>query len=219
MELPLGCEVNDWDVKCAINGGVFWMDASFFNSDLFRWVALPILIFLSRVLDVSIGTIRIIFVAKGKKWLAPLCGFFEVLIWLIAIGQVMQNLSNVFCYLAYAAGFAAGNFVGISIEEKLAMGYQVIRVVTARPAGELVDALSSANYGVTYVGAKGANGDVTLIYTVIKRKDLPQVTALLNRFDPKAFFSVEDARGACEGVFPMNTSRRQFGHRFPRGAR
>lgn len=192
------------------------MDAAFLNSDAFRWIVLPVLIFLSRVLDVSIGTIRIIFVAKGKKWLAPLCGFFEVLIWLIAIGQVMQNLSNVFCYLAYAAGFAAGNFVGISIEEKLAMGFQVVRVVTARPPDGLIDSLSSAHYGVTYVGAKGATGDVTLVYTVIKRKDLPRVTAMLRKFDPKAFFSVEDARGASEGVFPMEASRRRFGLRFPR---
>lgn len=195
------------------------MDSAFLGSDAFRWVVLPILIFLSRVLDVSIGTIRIIFVAKGKKWLAPVCGFFEVLIWLVAIGQVMQNLSNIFCYLAYAAGFAAGNFVGISIEEKLAMGFQVVRVVTARPAGELTDALSSANYGVTYVGAKGANGDVTLIYTVIKRKDLPRVTTMLKAFDPKAFFSVEDARVASEGVFPMDASRRRFGLRFSRMAK
>ncbi|GAE87820.1 hypothetical protein JCM21531_1220 [Acetivibrio straminisolvens JCM 21531] len=80
------------------------------------------LIFFSRIIDVTIGTIRIIFVSRGKKYLAPVLGFFEVLVWIVAISQVMQNLNNFACYFAYAAGFATGTFVGIIIEEKLAIG-------------------------------------------------------------------------------------------------
>jgi uncharacterized protein YebE (UPF0316 family) len=177
---------------------------TFINSGIFNWVILPVLIFMARVLDVSLGTIRIILVSKGQKVLAPLLGFFEVLIWLVAIGQVMQNLTNVLCYLAYGAGFAVGNFVGISLEEKLAMGHSVVRVVTAKETAPLVDMLVKAHYGVTCVEAKGATGNVMLIYTIVKRKDLPEVTRIISEFDKKAFYSIEDARAAKEGVFPKH---------------
>ena len=177
---------------------------TFINSGIFNWVILPVLIFMARVLDVSLGTIRIILVSKGQKVLAPLLGFFEVLIWLVAIGQVMQNLTNVLCYLAYGAGFAVGNFVGISLEEKLAMGHSVVRVVTAKETAPLVDMLVKAHYGVTCVEAKGATGNVMLIYTIVKRKDLPEVTRIISEFDKKAFYSIEDALTAKEGVFPKH---------------
>ena len=175
------------------------------NSGIFNWVVLPALIFLARVVDVSLGTIRIILVSKGQRFLAPLLGFFEAMIWLVAIGQVMQNLSNALCYLAYGAGFAIGNYVGIVLEERLAMGHSVIRIVTAKETTPLVDKLVEAQYGVTSVEAKGATGDVMLIYTIIKRKDLPEVVRIINEFDKKAFYSIEDARTAKEGVFPKHT--------------
>lgn len=166
-------------------------------------------------MDVSIGTIRIIFVSKGKKFLAPLIGFFEVIIWLIAISQIMNNLSNVACYLAYGAGFAMGNFVGIAIEERLAMGLQEVRVITARQAEALVQTLAGEGYGVTYVDAHGANGTVTMVHTIIKRKDLANVVGLIQDFDPKAFYSVEDARSVNEGVFPRRPRKRPLGLRIP----
>lgn len=191
------------------------MDASFLSSDIFQWVVLPGLIFLSRILDVTIGTIRIIFVSKGKKFLAPMFGFFEVIIWLVAISQIMKNLSNVACYLAYGAGFATGNFVGITIEERLAMGLQEVRVITAREAAALIQTLARAGYGVTSVDAHGANGTVTLVSTIIKRKDLPNVVTLIKEFDPKAFYSVEDTRSVNEGVFPRRDSRRSLGLHIP----
>jgi uncharacterized protein YebE (UPF0316 family) len=104
------------------------METSFFNSNLFGYLILPLLIFFARICDVSIGTMRIIFVSKGKKNIAPLLGFFEVLIWIIVISKIMQNLNNYVNYVAYAAGFATGNLVGMIIEEKLAVGVQMIRV-------------------------------------------------------------------------------------------
>ena len=128
----------------------------FFESHLFTFVILPLLIFFARICDVTIGTIRIIFVSRGQKFLAPLVGFFEVLIWLIAIGKVMQNLDNIFCYIAYASGFAAGNFIGIYVEQKLAMGTLIIQVITRKDASELIDALKSKGYGVTAIPAAGS---------------------------------------------------------------
>jgi len=111
------------------------------ETEIFTWILLPILIFFARVGDVSLGTIRIIFISKGIKYLAPLIGFFEILIWLVAISQIMQNLTNIYYYIFYAGGFATGNLVGIIIEEKLSIGTVAIRIITRKDAEELTNAL------------------------------------------------------------------------------
>ncbi|HOQ05094.1 MAG TPA: DUF5698 domain-containing protein, partial [Anaerohalosphaeraceae bacterium] len=95
------------------------MTESWMNSFWFAWIVLPLLIFIARIADVTIGTIRLIFVARGMKILAPLAGFFEVLIWLVVIGQIMRHLANPLCYIAYAAGFAAGNYIGMMLVDRL----------------------------------------------------------------------------------------------------
>lgn len=181
----------------------------FLNSDLFAWVILPILIFIARVIDVTFGTIRIIFISKGEKFLAPLFGFFEIIVWLFAIGQIMQNLTNLTYYFAYAGGFATGNFVGMFIEEKMAMGTLVIQIITKKDSSKLIEALKLKNYGITIVDAQGATGDVKIIFTVIKRKNVGDVVCMIKEFNPKAFFSIEEVRMAREGIFP--TSKNRFG--------
>ncbi|MBN1637861.1 MAG: DUF2179 domain-containing protein [Ignavibacteriales bacterium] len=176
--------------------------SSIFNSEIYTWVIIPLLIFFARIMDVSIGTIRIIFVSRNNKLLAPILGFFEVFIWLLAIQQVMQNLHNIFCYFAYATGFAMGNLLGIFIEEKLAVGKVVIRIITQRSATELVSELNSNGYGVTNIPAEGSRGKVNVVYTIIERHDLEKVIKMVNHFNPKAFYTVEDIRSVKEGVFP-----------------
>ncbi len=178
------------------------MDLAFSDSEIFRWVVLPVLIFVARILDVSIGTIRIVFVSRGDKLIAPLLGFFEVLIWLLAIGQIIQNLSNVFCYLAFAGGFAAGTFIGLLIEEKLAIGALVVRVITKKDATELIGNLRASHFGVTSIPAEGESGKVDVIYTVIQRRALGDVLEIIKRFNPRAFYSIENVRSVSEGVFP-----------------
>jgi len=178
------------------------MDQIILSSELFSLIVLPIMIFLARILDVSLGTIRIIFVTRGRKLLAPLLGFFEIMIWLLAIGQIMQNLTNITYYIAYAGGFAMGNFVGIYLEDKLAMGTLAIQIITAKDGSDLIDYLKSEGYGVTSLDATGANGKVKLIFTIIKRRNLNKVVKLIKRFNPKAFFSIEEIRSVSEGVFP-----------------
>lgn len=173
----------------------------FANSDIFSWVVLPLLIFSSRIIDVTIGTIRIIFVSRGKKNLAPLLGFFEVLVWITAISQIMQHLDNVLCYFAYAGGFAAGTFVGMMLEEKLAIGMLIVRVILVKDECELREHLHNAGFGVTVVDAEGANGDVRIVYTIIKRKDMDEVLKIITKCNPKAFYSIEDARTVNQGVF------------------
>ncbi|NJD78349.1 MAG: DUF2179 domain-containing protein [Candidatus Methanoperedens sp.] len=172
------------------------------GSGTFSLIILPMLIFIARVMDVTFGTIRIIFVSRGKKYLAPLLGFFEIMIWLFAIGQIFINLTSIEYYVAYAGGFATGNFVGIWIEEKLAIGTLVIRIITKKDSTQLIECLKARGYGVTSVDAHGVRGDVKLIYTIIKRKDLQNVEDIIKKFDPKAFYSIEEVRSASEGIFP-----------------
>jgi uncharacterized protein YebE (UPF0316 family) len=118
------------------------MDSSiFFDSWVFTWIVLPILIFCARICDVSIGTLRVVFISRGNKYFAPIMGFFEVIIWLLAIGQIMEHLSNVLCYVAYGGGFAMGNYVGMRIEERLSMGQLVLRIITRADAARLIETL------------------------------------------------------------------------------
>jgi uncharacterized protein YebE (UPF0316 family) len=182
------------------------MDASFLDSNLFNYLILPLLIFISRVVDVTFGTLRIILVSKGKKYIAPFLGFFEVLIWLIAISRIMQNLDNYVNYIAYAGGFAAGNFVGIILEEKIALGVMIVRVITQKPADKLINKLNSLGYGITSVDAKGSKSDVNIIYTIILRQELKKVIDLIKEYNPLAFYSVEDVRYVNEGTFPVRRS-------------
>lgn len=179
-----------------------------FDSHLFTWVILPLLIFIARILDVTLDTIRIVFVSRGKKLLAPVFGFFEVLIWLLAIGQIMRNLSNVFCYLAYAGGFATGNFVGLYLEEKLAMGIVGVRLITNKDASQLIEFLRKEGYGVTSVDAQGASGKVNLAFMIIRRSELGRMVAIIQEFHPQAFYSVEDVRMVRRGIFPARNRTR-----------
>jgi len=177
-------------------------NTSFVNSDIFIYVIIPFLIFIARIIDVTLQTIRILFISRGNRILAPVLGFFEVLIWLLAIRQIMQNMDNVFCYLAYGAGFAMGNLIGMIVEEKLAYGNVVIRLITRTGAQDLVDALRRKGFGATKVNAAGGKGPVHVIYSILPRQDLQRIIKVIEGYNPKAFFTVEDIRMVKEGIFP-----------------
>jgi uncharacterized protein YebE (UPF0316 family) len=164
---------------------------------------LPLLIFVAEICVVTISTVRIIFIARRRKVLAALLGVFEVSIWLFAIGQVMSNLNNPLCYLAFAGGFALGNYLGVFIEEKLAMGTLVVRVITHNNGDGIVAALKAANYGVTSLDAHGAKGPVQVVLTVIPRKELGNVAGILRACDKNVFYSVDDLQSATAGVVPQ----------------
>lgn len=167
-------------------------------SEIYAWILLPLLIFFARVCDVSLGTIRIIFVSKGIKYLAPFVGFFEILIWLLAIGQIMQNLTNVYYYVFYAGGFSMGNLVGIILEERLSIGTVGIRIITRQDATNLIDAFKKSDFGITAVDAEGSKGRVKIIFTVVNRQNIQKVISLVKKYNPKAFYSVEDIRYVSE---------------------
>ncbi len=173
-----------------------------FGYNLTVWLIIPLLIFLARIIDVSIGTVRVIFVAKGVRLLAPILGFFEVFIWLLAIGQILKNLTTWQNYIAYASGFAMGNYVGMMIESKLAIGSVLIRVITLREARELLDALREKNFRVTDIDAEGRDGPVKVLFSVVARNSIPRILEIVKEYNPRAFYSIEDIRYVREGISP-----------------
>ncbi len=180
------------------------------GSDFFTWVGLPLLIFLARVSDQSIGTIRLIFISKGYRKLAPFIGFFESLIWLLAIREILNHLDNSMCFVAYAAGFATGNYVGMVLEEKISIGTVIVRIIPRRDCNELLAYLSDNNYGFTMVDAQGSKGDVKIIFCVIKRKDITHFVSLVKTYNPNAFYSIEDVKTVNEGIFRKGNKRGQY---------
>jgi len=178
------------------------------STELFKWVVLPILIFLARIFDVSLGTLRIVFVSRRLKYFAAFIGFFEVIIWLFAINIIMDNLNNVVGYLAYGLGFASGNYIGICIEDRLAVGNAVLRIITRRDATELVKVLREKGYPVTRVAAEGKQGEVSIIFMVIRRCDYDEVIETLQEYNPKAFYTLEDVRLVSKGGFPFGRELR-----------
>lgn len=183
----------------------------FLASELFNWVVLPLLIFVARLIDVPMGTMRHIFLARGFRNIVPVLGFFEVLIWVIAISQIMKNLNNVICYFAWAGGFATGTYLGMLIESKIALGMQVLRIITHQDSTNLIKALSEENVGITTIDGRGAKGPVKIIFTIIKRKNLDKVVTLIDKYNPNAFYTIEDVRVASQGVFPsMNPPDQRY---------
>jgi uncharacterized protein YebE (UPF0316 family) len=172
------------------------------DSLLTQFSILPVLVFLAETCVVTLSTVRTICIARGRKILAALLGFFEVSIWLFAIGQIMQNLSDVGCYIAFASGFSLGNFLGVIIEGKLALGNVVVQVTARKDTSDLIERLKSAGYGVTTLDAHGATGPVQVIFTVIKRRELDKVVFIIKSFDCKAFYSINDLQSAAEGISP-----------------
>jgi len=179
------------------------------NSDLVTYVLLPLFIFLARIIDVSLGTLRIIFVTKGMRKVAPLVGFFEVLIWLLAISRIMQDLDNWVCYFAYAGGFATGNFIGMYLEERLAIGHEMIRVITRKDATNLIDDLRTKGYGVTSVKAQGIEGEVAVIYIIARRSMIKAVLDEINLFNPRALYTVESIKYVNKEIFHRAEEERQ----------
>lgn len=186
------------------------MVETFITSPLFALVVLPFLIFCARVCDMSLDTIRVIFMSKGIKYLPAIIGFFEVIIWLVAIGQVMNNLTNVVCYIAYGAGFATGTIVGMAIEEKLSLGLTSVRIITKEDPADLMQYLRTHDYGVTSIDGEGATGKVKMVFTIIKRQDLSHVISIIKQFNPSAFYSVEEVKSVAEGIFPERQSHGIF---------
>lgn len=168
------------------------------SEEIFSYVLLPLLIFLARIADVSINTIRIIYVLGGRRWTATILGFFESFIWLMAIRQIFQHLDNWVCYIAYPAGFAMGILVGMIIEERIAYGKVIVRIITRKDVKELLAYLSKKNFRYTHVNAEGPDGHENLVFTVLEREWLEELLDKLKDILPTSFYTVEKVNRAAE---------------------
>ena len=151
-------------------------------------------IFMLRICDVSISSVRIVTLMRGRIWLASLMGFFESLIWVSAAAIVFANLDNPVRIVAFAAGFAAGTALGGHIERWLAMGTAFIRVVTSIEAAPVADVLRSNGYPVTVLNAEGRDGEVRVNFLVLPRRKVKEALAIITEASPDAFVTVEDIR-------------------------
>jgi uncharacterized protein YebE (UPF0316 family) len=177
---------------------------------LFDYLIMPLLIFIARVSDVSINTLRFMFMMNGKKNIVPILGFCETLIWLLAIGQIFQNLDNPLSYLAYAGGFAMGNYVGMTLDEKLALGRVLVRVITPQPLPTLLEFMKEKDYRFTNVGGEGRYGKVNLLFTVMKRDQLQEFISMVKTCDEKAFYTIESVKRASEDEFNIMDDKPRF---------
>jgi len=177
------------------------------DAPMFTWVILPFLIFCARIFDQSVGTLRLIFIAKGLKNWAPVFAFFESLIWLLAIGEIIKHLDNPVCYIAYALGYAMGNYVGMVLDEKLSIGNVIIRVILKSQAPELISRLKESNYGLTILDAEGAVGKVKVIFSIVKRSDVKNFISIINELNMQSFYTIEEIRSVNEGVFKTSSRK------------
>jgi uncharacterized protein YebE (UPF0316 family) len=180
------------------------------SDTLLDYLLMPLLIFFARVTDVSINTLRFMFMMNGKKNIVPILGFFEALIWLLAIGQIFQNIDNPLSYLAYAGGFAMGTYVGMTIDEKLALGRVLVRVITPNSLPTLVEFMKEKNYRFTSVDAEGRYGKVNLLFTVMKRDQLPEFISRVKQLDEKAFYTIESVKRVSEDDFNIMDDKPRF---------
>ncbi|MDO8965558.1 MAG: DUF2179 domain-containing protein [Algoriphagus sp.] len=181
------------------------------SENLLNYVLMPLLIFVARIGDVSINTLRIMFMMNGKKNIVPILGFFEAMIWLLAIGQIFQNVDNPLSYIAYAGGFATGTYVGMTLEEKLAIGRVLVRVITPEPHPDLLEFMKMRNYRFTNVGGEGRFGKVNLLFTVMKRDTLQEFISKVKEVDEKAFYTIESVKRVSED--DLNTMEDRAGFR------
>lgn len=177
-------------------------------TDSLPLVLSALLIFVLRIGDVSLGTLRIGFLVRGRRRLAGLFGFFESLIWLVAAAEVLSNLDSIWQFLAYAAGYATGTMMGVSIERWLAMGTSLMRIVATLDTPDTAAALREAGYYVTELNAKGRDGDVRVSFTVLPRRREQAALRLINEINPQAFVTFEATTPMKHAAVPAVTIRK-----------
>lgn len=159
----------------------------------------PLLIFGLRIVDVSMSMLRTLLAMRGSRTIPPLIGLFESLIWVFAVGSAIRNLDSPLHVLGYASGFAAGNSVGLWLEEKIAVGLATVQIFSRRAGEELADAIRSLGFGVTEFTGRGREGPVQLVHTVAKRRQVNRILAEVERRDPGAFIAVGEPRTVRRG--------------------
>jgi uncharacterized protein YebE (UPF0316 family) len=159
------------------------------------------LIFMLRVSDMTLDTVRVLMVMRGRKPIAWVLGFFQATIFIVAISSVLSNLSNFLNVIGYAAGFATGNVVGMLIEERLAIGHINLSIVSPNLGSAIANRLRDEGYAITEIPARGKDGMVTLLNSSVLRKNVNNVRKIVNDIDPGAFITAEDVRPVRRGFW------------------
>ncbi len=160
-----------------------------------------LLIFGLRITDMSLDTLRMLFVVRGRKNIAWGLGFCQSVVYVIAITKVLSNVSNPLTVLGYAAGFATGNVLGMIVEERLAIGHIQLQIVSRKHGTALAKALRAGGYGVTEISARGKDGTVRLLTASVLRKDLEHAKHIVRETDRDAFITSEDVRPVRRGYW------------------
>lgn len=166
-------------------------------------------IFAARVIDMSLDVLRILMLMRGRRLLASLIGFAEVAIFVVALNEVLKGgLTDPGKIIAYAGGFATGNYIGSLVEERLALGFLTIQIFPPRKLVEdLTRQMRNAGFGVTSVLGQGRDGDRFILWVWIKRKNLKKAMAIINDICPQVFFNISDTRSISGGVFPYKKGK------------
>lgn len=158
-------------------------------------------IFLLRIGDMSLDTIRVLFVVRGRKALAWGLGFAQALLFVVAISSVLANLNNAITVLAYATGFATGNVLGMLMEERLAIGFLQFTIISSDRGVVVAQQLRRSGYAVTEIPARGLNGMVSMLQTNVKRKDMDAIETIVLEADPQAFITRDEIRPVRRGYW------------------
>ncbi len=157
-------------------------------------IGAAVLIALMRITDVTIGTFRTIMVVQGRKYQAALAGFFEVLIWIFAMRYIVQHMDNLYNLIGYATGFSLGNILGITLEQRIGLGYVQVNIVSRQKTEEISNVLRERKFGVTILPGEGKTGEISIIIAIIKRKFLKQLMNSVESIDKRAFITVQTSR-------------------------
>lgn len=177
------------------------------SQNLFAYIILPLLIFCARIIDQSLGIVRIILATKGLTLPAFIFGFFESFVWLLAIRQIMVQMDNILYYFFFAAGFASGNVLGIIIEKRLSIGFVIVRVVFQKDSADSIKILKAKGYRLTIVDALGMDQPVKMIFSTIRRNQIKDFIETLTINNPNAFFTIEDVRQVKEGYLSRKSKK------------
>jgi uncharacterized protein YebE (UPF0316 family) len=170
-------------------------------------IVAALLIFAARVLSIAISTVRTVLMTRGNKILSSVLGFFEALLFALTIAQVVQNLDNTWNLMAYSAGFAGGVLLGLALEERLAMGYATVNIVSTHKAREVAEEVRKEGFGATEIWGQGSEGEVGLVRTVVPRRQVRRVSDLVNDVDPSSFITIEDTLAVRRGYLGLMPTR------------
>ena len=169
-----------------------------------------LLIFCLRILDVSVGTLRVMYMVRGDRGKAVPLAFFESLVWVFAISRIMKNVDNTTNMVAFAAGFAAGTMVGMTLERWIASGFVLLRVISDVGKEKLAAEVRAAGFGVTALTGEGREGEQEILFIVAMRRRAPELLALIRRVDDGAFVTIEPVQRAMGGYLPATASPSQM---------